>query len=256
MSTLAAELPGIDAHTHLDGGRFDPAVLELGERLGIGLFLCSNLGAFQPHPGMDEVREMNGVLAGELRRHPERLRGYCYVNPRFGREALDDLRRNVEERGMIGVKLWIATLADDPLTDPILEYAAAHRLIVLAHAWRKTVQRFPYESTAVHIARAAARHPEVRFVMAHLGGQPETAADVVRPHANVAVDTSGTIIGAGEVALAVRRLGADRVVFGSDLHHIDLAANVGKVLGAGLDAEQEERVFGGNLRRWLAEVRS
>jgi predicted TIM-barrel fold metal-dependent hydrolase len=247
-------MTGIDAHTHLDEGRFDPQVFEAGERLGIDLFLCSNIGGFQPHPSLDEVTEMNAVLAGELRRHPDHLRGYCYVNPRFGRDSLDDLRRNVEDRGMIGIKLWIATLADDPLADPILEYAAEHRLIVLAHAWRKTVGQFPYESTADHIAAAARRHPDVRFLMAHLGGQPESAVNTVRACPNVAVDTSGTIIGAGEVALAVERLGSDRVVFGSDLHHIDLAANVGKVLGAGLDADTEERVFGGTVGRWLAEV--
>lgn len=244
----------IDAHTHLDDGRFDPRVLELGDELGIDLFLCTDIGAFVAHPGLDEVREMNRTLVRELRRHPDRLRGYCYVNPRFGAATMHDLRRNVEDHGMIGVKLWIATLADDPLCDPILEYAAQRRLIVLAHAWRKTVGRFPYESTAEHIAQAAARHPDVRFVMAHLGGQPESAIDTVRPYSNITVDTSGTIIGAGEVALAVDRLGADRVVFGSDLHHVDLAANVGKILGAGLGPDAERRVFGANIARWLAEV--
>ncbi|MFD5213990.1 amidohydrolase family protein [Microbacterium sp. NPDC058345] len=247
-------MTGIDAHTHLDAGRFDPDVFRQGDELGIGLFLCSNIGAFIAHPGLDEVRDMNRALVAELRRHPERLRGYCYVNPRHGRDSLDDLRRNVEDEGMVGIKLWIATLADDPLCDPILEYAAERRLIVLAHAWRKTVGRFPYESTAEHIAAAARRHPEARFVMAHLGGQAESAINTVCDVPNVAVDTSGTIIGTGEVALAVDRLGADRVVFGSDLHHVDLAANVGKVLGAGLDAAVSDRVFGGTMSRWLAEV--
>ena len=245
---------GIDAHTHLDDGHFDPAVFDLGDRLGIDLYLCSNLGAFQPHPGMDEVRTMNRGLVKELRRHPDRLRGYCYVNPRFGAESLQDLRRNVEDEGMIGIKLWIATLADDPLCDPILEYAAEHRLIVLTHAWRKTIGQYPYESTAENIAVAARRHPGVRFLMAHLGGQAESAMNAVRDVQNVAVDTSGTIIGAGEVDLAVRRLGADRVVFGSDLHHIDLAANVGKVLGAGLEPADEQRIFGATVAGWLDEV--
>ena len=247
-------MTGIDAHTHLENGRFDPDIIRRGEQLGIGLFLCSNIGAFVAHPSLDEVREMNRVMAGKLERHPAHLRGYCYVNPRYGRASLDDLRRNVEDHGMIGIKLWIATLADDPLSDPILEYAAEHRLIVLAHAWRKTVGGFPYESTAEHIAAAARRHPETRFVMAHLGGQADSAINTVRETSNVAVDTSGTIIGAGEVALAVDRLGSDRVVFGSDLPHVDLSANVGKVLGAGLTAEAEQRVFGGTMAGWLAEV--
>ncbi len=247
-------MTGVDLHTHLRDGVFDPAAFDLGDRLGIELFVCSNIGDFRPHPSLDDVRELNRVLAGELQRYPDRLRGYCYVNPRYGRATLDDVRRNVEDRGMVGIKFWIATMLDDPSSDPILEYAAERRLIVLAHAWRKTVGGFPYESTARNIAAAAARHPGTRFLMAHLGGQAESAVNTVRDLPNVAVDTCGTLIPAGEVALAVERLGAERVAFGSDLPHIDLVSNVGKILGARLTPEQEALVFGGNARRWLAEV--
>jgi predicted TIM-barrel fold metal-dependent hydrolase len=247
-------MTGVDVHTHLTGDRFDPAIFDQGERLGIGLFLCSNIGAYEHHPTPEAVHDMNRALRGELRRYPDRLRGYCYVNPRGGRASLEDLRRNVEDHGMVGIKLWVATLADDPLVDPFLEYAAEHRLIVLTHAWRKTVGQLPYESTATHVACIAERHPDVRFLMAHLGGQAESAVNAVLPHANVAVDTSGTIVGAHEVALAVERLGADRVVFGSDLHHACLSANVGKVLGAGLDDGTLDRVLGGTARSWIEEV--
>jgi predicted TIM-barrel fold metal-dependent hydrolase len=246
---------GIDAHTHLLDGRFDTAALSAGERLGIDHFLCSNIGSYRPYPSLDEVREMNRVLGEQLLRYSEQLRGYCYVNPRFGDASLADLRLNIEDRGMIGIKLWVATFADDALVDPLLEYAADHRLIVLAHAWRKTVGQLPFESTASNIAAAARRHPDVRFIMAHLGGQVESALNSIQELPNVAVDTSGTIIGAGEVALAVQRLGAERVVFGSDLHHVDLAVNVGKVLGAQLAPDVEAKVFGGNVAGWLAGVK-
>lgn len=247
-------MTGIDVHTHLAADRFDPAIFTQGERLGITTFLCSNIGAYAHHPRPDEVHEMNSLMARELARHPGRLLGYCYVNPRGGRASLDDLRRCVEEHGMVGIKLWVSTLADDPLVDPFLEYAAERRLIVLTHAWRKTIGQLPFESTAVHVAAMARRHPDVRILMAHLGGQAESAINTVQPYPNVAVDTSGTIIGSGEVALAVDRLGADRVAFGSDLHHAGLAENVGKVLGAGLSAEDRDRVLGGNAAAWLAEV--
>lgn len=245
---------GVDVHTHLADGRFDPAIFERGERLGIRTFLCSNIGPYTHHPAPEEVHVMNRVLADELSRFPERLKGYCYVNPRGGRSSLDDLRRCVEDDGMIGIKLWVATLADDPLVDPFLAYAAERNLIVLAHAWRKTVGQLPYESTAEHVATVAARHPDVQFVMAHIGGQPESAIEAVRHRRNVALDTSGTIIGAGEVALAVDRLGAERVVFGSDLHHACLDANVGKILGAGLDDDALRGVLGGTATGWLQGV--
>lgn len=255
MGTGATAVTGIDAHTHLSDGRFDPAIFEQGERLGITRFLCSDIGAYVHYPRPSDVLEMNEIMATELARHPDRLLGYCYVNPRGGRASMDDLRRCVEDVGMIGIKLWVATLADDALVDPYLDYAAEHGLIVLTHAWRKTVGQLAYESTAEHVASMAVRHPDARILMAHLGGQVESAINTVRAYPNVAVDTSGTIMGAGEVALAVRRLGAQRVVFGSDLHHACLAANVGKVLGAHLPGDDLRRVLGGNVDAWLAEVR-
>lgn len=245
---------GIDVHTHLTHGFFDPEVFAHGDRLGIGRYLCSNLGSFQEYPGLEEIQEMNRVMAVEVCRYPERLSAYCYVNPRHGEAALNDLRRNVEERGMIGVKLWIATTADDPAAEPILRYAAEKKLIVLAHAWKKTTGQLAHESTAENIAVAARRHPDVRFIMAHLGGQPESAISAVEDVKNVVVDTSGTIINAGDVRLVSDRLGSERVVFGSDIPITCLSESVGKVLAAQLSPEEELQVFGGTIDAWLAEV--
>ena len=245
---------GIDVHTHLFQGRFNPAVFAHGDALGIDRYLCSNLGAFQEYPRVDEISAMNRVMSDEVNRYPERLAAYCYVNPQHGEAALTDLRRNVEERGMIGVKLWIATTADDPAVEPILRYAAEHRLIVLAHAWKNTVGQLTHESTAENIAIAARRHPDVRFIMAHLGGQPESAVAAVEATRNVLVDTSGTIINAGDVRLAADRLGSGRVVFGSDIPITCLSESVGKVLAAQLPHGEELQVFGGTIAGWLAEV--
>lgn len=245
---------GIDAHTHLSGGSFNPDIFRQGDALGITRYLCSNLGDFQEYPTMEEVSLMNRVMASEVARHPERLMAYCYVNPQHGASALTDLRRNVEDRGMIGVKLWVATTVDDPVTEPILRYAAENRLIVLAHAWKKTVGQMAHESTADNVAVAARRHPDVRFIMAHLGGQPESAVAAIESLPNVVADTSGTVINSGDVRLAVDRLGPDRIVFGSDLPITCLSESVGKVLAAHLPPEQEAKVFGGTIEKWLTEV--
>lgn len=249
-------MSSIDVHTHLSDGHFDPDIFTHGDRLGISTYLCSNLGSFQAYPTLKEFQEMNRVMAAEVGKYPDRLRAYCYVNPRYGEAALTDLRRNVEERGMIGVKLWIATTTDDPVNDPILRYAAEHRLLVLAHAWKKTVGQLEHESTAENVAIAARRHPDVRFIMAHMGGQAESAANIVADVPNVAVDTSGTIINAGDVALVSARLGVGRVLFGSDAPITCLSESVGKVLAAHLDPDVEKQVFGGTVASWLAEVGS
>lgn len=245
----------VDAHTHLLGEDVDPATLQQADRLGVSTLLCSNIAGYRHYPSLEDVVGANAVLADVARRRPELVRAYCYVNPRHGRAAEDDFARCVEDRGMIGLKLWVATTCDDPLVFPFVEKAVDYRIPVLVHAFDKATGQLPYESTAVNVARLAERYPSALIVMAHLGGRVENAVNAVAHCPNVHTDTSGTPIGGGEVAIAVRRLGAHRVVFGSDLPGACLAANVGKVLGAGLTGQEQELVLGGNIRRLLAERR-
>ncbi len=59
------------------------------------------------------------------------------------------------------------------------------------------------------------KFPHVRFVLAHMNGhEPRLAIDIAEDHANLFVDTSWQP--AELVGEAVRRLGAERVLFGSD----------------------------------------
>lgn len=244
----------IDAHTHLKGSELSPIVLEEGDRLGIKLFVCSSIAGYKYYPSASEVTRANDDLIEVIRKLPDRVAGYCYVNPRHREAALQEFRRRIEDQGMIGLKLWVATLCDDPLVYPLIEQAISYRTPILIHAWRKTVGQQPYESTAVHVANLAKRYPEARIIMAHLAGKVESAVNLIEPYPNVYTDTSGTPIGGAEVQIAVKRLGARRVIFGSDLHGADLASNIGKVLGAGLTAEEIDLVMGHNMERLLSEV--
>ncbi|WP_409343981.1 amidohydrolase family protein [Paenibacillus sp. MBLB4367] len=245
----------IDAHIHLSGSELHPETIEEGDRLGIRLFVGSSLLNMNHCPTREEVNMANDDMVRVTRRYPDRVAGYCYVNPRHGEAALGDFRKRIEEQGMIGLKLWVATLCNDPLVFPFIEQAIDYRTPILIHTWRKTVGQLPYESTAVHVADLARRYPEARIIMAHLGGQAETAVNAIAAYRNVYTDTSGTPIGGGEVSLAVSRLGAERVIFGSDLPYACLASNIGKVLGAGLTEREWGLVTEGNMAKLLAEVR-
>lgn len=247
-------MTGIDAHIHVRSDRLDPRLLAEGDRLGVDRFVGSCLGAFVQHPTTDEIEEFNTTMRSVMREHADRVDAYCYLNPRHGGAALSELRRCVEDGGMVGVKLWVATLCDDPLVYPIVEQAIAYRIPLLVHAWRKTVGQLMYESTAKNVAALAARYPEAQIIMAHLGGQAESAINAIAPYPNVCTDTSGSIIAGGNVSTAVRRLGVHRVIFGSDAPGGCLAANVGQVLGAGLDEVELDAVMGGNVARLLDEA--
>ena len=52
----------------------------------------------------------------------------------------------------------------------------------------------------------------------------------------------------GTVEMAVRVLGADRVVFGCDM---SMTAGVGKIRGANLNAQDKEKILSGNMAKLL-----
>lgn len=243
----------IDVHAHLMGDGFTPSVRREAAALGVDHFVVSNIGEYVADPTRDQVRQLNLATQELVAGEPARFSGYAYLNPRHGAWCLEELER-AWEGGLVGVKLWISTLADDPRVLPIVHACAERRALVLVHAWDKATGQLPHESTAHHVARLAASCPDARLVMAHLGGFLPGAIEAVRGHPNVHVDTSGTVTASGQVAHAVATLGAERVLFGSDATMACLATNVGKVLDAGLDEEAARLVMGGNAERLLREV--
>jgi predicted TIM-barrel fold metal-dependent hydrolase len=65
----------------------------------------------------------------------------------------------------------------------------------------------------------AARHTDVRFILAHIGGGGDwrhTLA-VVPPHENVYIDLSGTGVDGGMLESCLAAVGAERLLWGCDM---------------------------------------
>jgi predicted TIM-barrel fold metal-dependent hydrolase len=54
--------------------------------------------------------------------------------------------------------------------------------------------------------------------------------------------------------MAVRELGAERVIYGSDVGGRSFASQLAKVMGADIPASARELILGGNLRRLLTPI--
>jgi hypothetical protein len=106
-------------------------------------------------------------------------------------------------------------------------------------------------STPADMADLAGRFPGVSIIMAHLGHTRVQGLTEVAPHRNLSVDVSGSQPTRGLLEEAVRRLGAERIVFGTDLPIRDYAGMLGKMLEAPLTDRQRRMILGQNAARML-----
>jgi predicted TIM-barrel fold metal-dependent hydrolase len=266
LTTAALAQPApprvIDAHTHLPF-RLEPGpidadrmLIDAAAKLGIHQLCCSILSPERPVT-FDGFRKANRALASVTKRFPDKISGYCFINPGYGARALEEVRHYVENEGFIGVKVYNDYLITDPVVSPLLELAAKLRVPILHHAghtsWLPSPQ--PNISDGDHIAEAARRFPETILICAHLcgGGDWEWTVKALRDAPTVFLDTSGSVADEGTVEMAVRILGPNRVLFGTDL---SMTASAGRLRGAQIDPAARRKILGDNMAGILARRRA
>jgi hypothetical protein len=133
-------------------------------------------------------------VARYVAQDPTRLAGFLAVDPtRAGWE--NEMRHGHEELGLCGVKLlpmYAGFGVDDRRLERLWDYAEEESLPVLLHTGTTFVRQAPLECTLPRlIDPVATRHPEIRFVLAHLGHPYEgECVATIRKHPNVYADIS------------------------------------------------------------------
>jgi predicted TIM-barrel fold metal-dependent hydrolase len=249
-----------DFHCHLGGvpGNTPESrlgkLLEYADRLGIAR-LCVSMGmewSYDPPP--EKMRQANDEVLRALRAHPDRAFGLVYLNPNHTQASLDELNRCVRDGPMVGVKLWVAQRCNAPELDPLITRAAELKAPVLQHTWLKITGNLPGESTPMDLAELAARHPQATLVCGHTGGDWEVGISVIRPYHNVYADLAGGDPTAGLTELAVRELGPERVLYGSDAPGRSFASQLAKVFGADIPERARRLILAENLMRLLRPI--
>jgi len=249
-----------DLHTHLAGvpGRTPDErmakLIEFAARMGIAKLIVFMGMEFEYEPTPEGFRKANDEVLQALSHYHDRAMGFAYLNPKFGQESLDEFDRCVVDGPMVGIKLWVAEHCNAPSLDPIVARAAEHKAIVFQHTWIKITGNLPGESTPMELAELAARHPDATLVCGHSGGDWEQGIRAIRPRENVYADLGGGDPTAGFTEIAVRELGAERVLYGSDAGGRSFASQLAKVYGARISDEDKRLILGGNLKRLLTPI--
>lgn len=155
---------------------------------------------------------------------------------------------------MVGIKLWIAKHCNALELDPIIKRATELKALIFQHTWFNALGGKPGESIPPDLAELAARHPNATIICGHTGGDWERGIRSIRPRKNVSVDLAGFDPTAGVTEMAVRELGAERVIYGSDAGGRSFASQLGKVFGADISDSAKKLILGENLKRLLMPI--
>jgi hypothetical protein len=229
-------------------------VIEVAGRMGIermGLLVRAD----------KDAKEIEQALI----RHRDKVFGLLWMTLWNGRPEhhIDNLNRWIRDGPMVGMKLaGNDGVCSWPVYEPVFEHAARMQALIFIHAWLKVGGDPPlsgglleiHESRPQDVALLASRHPEMPLICGHSGGDWELGFPAVRAHKNVAVEVSGSWPTRGMVEMAVRELGAERVIFGSDIPGRSFASQLAKVHGAAISDREKQLIFADNLRRMAAAI--
>ena len=251
-----------DLHCHLPSSRVPGGsiteqvgnMLEIAARVDIdkiGVFLRTG----------DPKR--NEEVQRALEKYRGRAFGFVWVDLEQTQQAIDKLERWVGEGPMVGLKLGGGSgIASKPEYAPVFEKAIELKTVIFQHTWLKLGGdplhpgggNLPKESTPQELVEVAKRHPDYPFILGHTGGDWELGIRAVRPYENIYAGISGGYPAQGQVEMAVRELGVERVIYGSDVTGRSFGSQLAKVHGANLSAENKRLIFKDNLHRLMRPI--
>ena len=238
----------VDCHGHIDHWKLmsgidcdvDSMIADM-DRVGIDV-LCINKW------NCPDIFQSNTDVANALKKYPGRFVAYATTQPCLGKQAtLDELKRCFDELGFSGIKIhnayetlpmrdmWYLPEFQEAM-DVIWSFAADRRCSLLCH-WL-----VPEE--------VLKRYPEAQFIIAHSLGIPHYA-NTYAPYPNAYFDTAASTNLRGNLEHFVALVGAERILYGSDMPYANPAYRLGQVVGTRVPDADIRKIIGGNMARLL-----
>jgi|WetSurMetagenome_2_1015567.scaffolds.fasta_scaffold05314_4 uncharacterized protein len=253
----------IDAHEHVGLSGTIGEQIDIADRLNIEKLVISRpiSADSSTEATPEEFRKCNDSVLNAMKQYPGRYLGSCFVNPVYGREALEEINRCIDQ-GMIGLKVYNQIKINNPLFYPIIEKFIDLKMIILMHAHcgigvggkrTKYGNIQPNASIPEDFVDAAKRYPEAMFQYAHTGGGGdwEYACKAMRDYPNIYVDTSGSNNEGNMIDFALDYLGEDRLFFGTDSSYYQ---GIATILASKLNEAQKKKIFFENFNNILRKA--
>lgn len=244
----------VDCHSHLGPALYQQVpdsdadgLVRTLDSLGVSLACVSHSIAM-----VSDWRLGNDLLIDAVRRYPDRIFGYAVFNPRYPDEMPAELDR-CAAAGLRGLKIhpdFHDTPADSPLYDAVYERSQAENRVLLCHYGGGPAPR----AGAPLYGRVVERFGGATYVMAHsLPGRSavQLAVELFGRRDNVYFDLANAFQ-PGVIEYAARRLGVERLLYGTDGCWSAMTHRLGLVCGADLPEKDKRAILGGNMRALLS----
>ncbi len=210
----------------------------------------------------DLARRCNDYLLESAARFPGRLVAFCGVSPGWGEDAATEAERcargGARGLGELHPDSQCFPLESKETMSPVMEAAHSLGLVVMSHASEPVGHAYVGKGTATPDKTLAfcRAFPRNTIVLAHWGGglpfyalMPEVA-DALQ---NVYFDTAASpfLYGPRVFRLGAELAGSGHILLGTDFPLLGQARVLRQLREAGLPAEAEAAVAGGNAVRLL-----
>ena len=243
----------IDSHTHVDEfeafGWFDPpeAIIELMDEAGIekAIIMTYSDAPVLKADALQYIRDA-------CKKYPGRLIPYARINPHAENAAalLEEAIVDLEMKGLKIHQESVTAAAHHDSVIRLVKKAAEFDAPALFHSGDEAL------SLPQQFAKLAEAAPEATIILAHMGGYHHTddAIRVCEKYENLLVDTSACPY-PNKIREAIERLGAHRVLFGSDGPGCNPKLELQKIKRLGLSEDEERMVLHDNIASILEQVR-
>ena len=204
----------------------------------------------------------NDYILDSVSRHPDRLIGFCAIQPRAEDAAIAEIERcaRAGARGIGELRSDVQAfdLAGKRAMKPVVDAVLKHDLVLLTHSSEPVGHEYPGKGgiTPDILYSFITAFPEARLVCAHWGGglpfyalMPEVAGGL----ANVFFDTAATVFlyKAEVFEQASHLIGSDKILFGTDYPLMHRNRVLAQVQSARLSEEDKVKILGANARKLL-----
>jgi len=200
-------------------------------------------------------RPDNAGIAPVIKKYPDRFIGYAFLNPKKNPKVTDELMQCVEEYGMKGVKVhpWFHDYDPGSELMPLARKCHELDIPILMHMGAR--------EDSGNVGAILDAMPDIKLILAHLGIPFfKRSWEQARKYPNLYLDISGPYLSASIVKKAVKVVGAEKLIYGTDGPY-GLRAGKGQwsyepskawVEDLPIGDDDKEKIFSKNLLRLLA----